>query len=466
LPRRGSRVRISSSAPFVQTASPSLRSIYTLSTSTLNRLAPTQVELDIPIGADELAAAEERAFRKLVKNVRLPGFRQGKAPRKVFEQAYGPGAVTAQAVDEVVPEAYARALREHQLDPVDHPHLEIVEETDGRPTRVKATVHVRPEIELQPYSALPVAATPEPVTDDEIERSLQALARERGTLVPVDRPAHLGDVVTVDYEGRVDGNAFDGGAATGSVIELAEGRFIPGFASGIAGMKSGDTKQVSATFPADYSVAELAGKEADFSVTLHDVKALEVPAIDDEFARAVADRPLEDLRADVRKRLEALSNARARRATGSAIVERLVTTHEVPLPEVMVEAEIERLMGDAAAAAAQSGVSFAQYLERVGQTEDELRVQLRAEAESRVKGTLLVEQIAKQENIVATPADLADELEALSRQYGQPVAKVRKALGNSVVALMDGIVRTKTLDYLIDRAGPAAPVIETPGTPA
>jgi trigger factor len=365
-----------------------------------------------------------------------------------------------------VPEAYARALREHQLDPVDHPHLEIVEETDGRPTRVKATVHVRPEIELQPYSALPVAATPEPVTDEEVERSLQALARERGTLVPADRPAHLGDVVTVDYEGRVDGNPFDGGAATGSVIELAEGRFIPGFASGIAGMKAGETKQIAATFPADYSVSDLAGKEADFTVTLHDVKALEVPAIDDEFARAVADRPLDDLRTDVRKRLEALSNARARRATGSAIVERLVGTHEVPLPEVMVEAEIERLMGDAAAAAAQSGVSFAQYLERSGQSEDELRVQLRAEAESRVKGTLLVEQIAKQENIVATPADLAEELEALSRQYGQPVAKVRKALGNSVVALMDGIVRTKTLDYLIDRAGPAAPVIETPGAPA
>jgi trigger factor len=442
-----------------------LRSIKHLSTSTINRLAPTQVELDIPIGAEELAAAEERAFRKLVKNVRLPGFRQGKAPRKVFEQAYGPGAVTAQAVDEVVPEAYARALREHQLDPVDHPHMEIIEELDGRPTRVKATVQVRPEITLQPYSGLPVAATPEPVTDDEIDRSLQALARERGTLVPVDRPAHLGDILTVDYEGRVEGETFEGGSASGSVIELAEGRFIPGFATGIAGMKAGETKHVAATFPADYSVSELAGKEADFTVTLHDVKALEVPAIDDDFARSVADRSLEELRADVRKRLEALSVARARRATGSAIVETLVGSHEVPLPEVMVEAELERLMGDAAAGAAQSGVAFSDYLERIGKTEDEMRADLRQEAESRVKGTLLVERIAKEENIVATPADLADELEALSRQYRQPVAKVRKALGNSVVALMDGIVRTKTLDFLIDRAGPAAPVAETPASP-
>jgi trigger factor len=442
-----------------------LRSIKHLSTSTINRLAPTQVELDIPIGAEELAAAEERAFRKLVKNVRLPGFRQGKAPRKVFEQAYGPGAVTAQAVDEVVPEAYARALREHQLDPVDHPHMEIVEELDGRPTRVKATVQVRPEITLQPYSGLPVAATPEPVTDDEIDRSLQALARERGTLVPVDRPAHLGDILTVDYEGRVEGETFEGGSASGSVIELAEGRFIPGFATGIAGMKAGETKHVAATFPADYSVSELAGKEADFTVTLHDVKALEVPAIDDDFARSVADRSLEELRADVRKRLEALSVARARRATGSAIVETLVGSHDVPLPEVMVEAELERLMGDAAAGAAQSGVAFSDYLERIGKTEDEMRAELRQEAESRVKGTLLVERIAKEENIVATPADLADELEALSRQYRQPVAKVRKALGNSVVALMDGIVRTKTLDFLIDRAGPAAPAAETPASP-
>jgi trigger factor len=398
--------------------------------------------------------------------VRLPGFRQGKAPRKVFEQAYGSGSITAQAVDEVVPEAYAKALREHQLDPVDHPHMEIVEETDGRPSRVKATVQVRPEIALQPYDALPVAANPETVSDDEVERSLQALARERGTLVPADRPAHLGDVVTVDYEGKVDGNAFDGGAATGSVIELSEGRFIPGFATGIAGMKAGETKQIAATFPADYSVSDLAGKDADFTVTLHDVKTLEVPAIDDEFARSVSGRSLEELRTDVRKRLEALATARARRATGSAIVQHLVSTHDVPLPEVMVEAELERLMGDAAANAAQSGIAFADFLERSGKTEDQLRTELRDEAESRVKGTLLVEQIARQEHIVATPADLAEELEALSRQYGQPVAKVRKALGNSVVALMDGIVRTKTLDFLIDRAGPAAPALETPAPSA
>jgi trigger factor len=398
--------------------------------------------------------------------VRLPGFRQGKAPRKVFEQAYGPGSITAQAVDEVVPEAYAKALREHQLDPVDHPHMEIVEEVDGRPTRVKATVHVRPEIELQPYDALPVAAQPETVNDEEVDRSLQALARERGTLVPADRPAHLGDVVTVDYEGKVGGDAFEGGAATGSVIELAEGRFIPGFATGIAGMKPGETKQVAATFPPDYTVSDLAGKEADFRVTLHDVKALEVPPIDDEFARSVSGRSLEELRADVRKRLEALATARARRATGSAIVQHLVATHEVPLPEVMVEAELERLMGDAAANAAQNGIAFADFLERSGKSEEQLRTELRDEAESRVKGTLLVEQIARQEHIVATPADLAEELEALSRQYGQPVAKVRKALGNSVVALMDGIVRTKTLDFLIDRAGPPAPVIETPASPA
>ncbi|HXM07828.1 MAG TPA: trigger factor, partial [Candidatus Acidoferrum sp.] len=275
MPRRGSRVRISSSAPFELSAFSSEHKH--LSTSTVNRLAPTQVELDIPIGADELVAAEERAFRKLVKNVRLPGFRQGKAPRKVFEQAYGSGSITAQAVDEVVPEAYAKALREHQLEPVDHPHMEIVEETDGRPTRVKATVQVRPEIALQPYHALPVAANPETVSDEEVERSLQALARERGTLVPADRPAHLGDVVTVDYEGKVGGETFEGGSASNSVIELAEGRFIPGFAAGIAGMKAGETKQVAATFPVDYSISDLAGKDADFTVTLHDVKTLEAP---------------------------------------------------------------------------------------------------------------------------------------------------------------------------------------------
>ncbi len=424
----------------------------------MTRLAPTQVELEIPIGLDELAAAEERAFRKLVKNVRLPGFRQGKVPRKVFEQAYGSNAITSQAVEEVVPEVYAKAVREHDLEPVNRPKMEVLEETDGRPTRVKATVEVRPEIVLQQYKGVPVSRPAVVVTDDDVERSLQALAKERAMLVPVERPAQLGDVVTLDYEGKIDGVVFEGGSASGESTELTEGRFIPGFVAGIVGMSAGETKDVAAQFPDGYAQPELAGKDAVFTVALRDVKRFDLPEIDDEFAASVSDnRTVAELRADVRRRLEAISASRERRGVANAVLDSLVREHDFALPETMVDAELDHLMNDAASAAARAGVEFEQYLVQLGKSEEELRAQYRADAQVRVKTTLLVEQIAKKENIVATPADIAEELDALARQYRQPVAKVRKALGSNVLSLMEGIVRNKTLEFLVDHAEVTSP---------
>ncbi len=207
-----------------------------MTSSTLTRLAPTQVALEFSITGQEIAAAEERAFRKLVKNVRLPGFRKGKVPRKIFEQNYGTDALTREAVDEVVPQEYAKALAEHDLQPVERPQIEVLEEDAGRPTRVKATVEVRPAIELHGYKGVAVTRAAMPVTDADVETSLRALAKERATLVPVQRAARLGDVATLDYAGTIDGAPFEGGNASGQVTELSEGRFIPGFVTGIVGM--------------------------------------------------------------------------------------------------------------------------------------------------------------------------------------------------------------------------------------
>jgi len=356
-------------------------------------------------------------------------------------------------MEEVLPDAFAKAVREHDLEPVDRPKMEVLEQSEGRPTRLRATVEVRPSIELGEYKGLKIDRPPIDVTDDDVERSLAALARERATLVPAERAAQIGDVVTIDYAGTIDGEAFEGGTASGQVTELARERFIPGFVDGIAGMKAGESKDVEARFPEEYEQAHLAGKTAIFAVTLHEVKELEVPPIDDEFAKAISkNETLADLREDVRRRLHAIAESRARRVVGNAIVEKLLAAHDFPLPETLVGAEVDHLVNDAASNAARAGSTFEAYLEAIGKTEDELRAQYRPEAETRVKSTLLVEQVAKREGIVATPADIQEELEALSRQYGQPVARIRKALGNSLLSLMDGIVRNKTLDFLIDNA--------------
>jgi trigger factor len=411
-----------------------------MTSSTLTRLAPTEVALEFSITGQELAEAEDRAFRKLVREVRLPGFRQGKVPRKIFEQAYGSEAVTNQAVEDLVPEAYAKAVREHDLDPVDRPKLEVLEESEGRPTRLKATVEVRPSIELRPYKGVSVSGPPVEVTDGDVERSLAALAKERALLVPVSRPAQLDDVATLDYEGTIDGVPFEGGQAAGQTVELSEGRFVPGFVAGIVGMSPGESKNVELRFPDDYPSAAVAGKPAVFAVKLHDLKEFELPPLDDELAKAVSNnQTLDELRADLRRRLAAVASGRARRIIGNTILERLLAEHDFALPPSMVEGEIDRIMEDATTAAS-------------GKAEAEPRESYRGEAESRVKTTLLIEQIAKAEKITATPGDIAAELEVLSRRYGQPAARIRKALGNNLLSLMDGIVRSKTLELLIDNA--------------
>src|SRR5579863_8655561 len=356
-------------------------------------------------------------------------------------------------MEDVVPEVYAKAVREHALDPVDRPKMELLPEEEGKPRLLKATVDVRPEIDLGEYKGIAVQREAVTIADADVDRSIEALAKERATLVPVNRPAALGDVVTMDFEGKIDGVAFEGGTAKGQMTELDESRFIPGFASGIAGMSAGESKDVEATFPSDYYEADLAGKTAVFAVTVHDVKAFELPAIDDEFAKSISDnQTVDELRADVRKRLEAIAEGRGRRAVGNAVMEKLIGSREFPLPDVMVDREIDAMVNDTATQAARDGVSFDDYLKEAGKSVDDLRNEFRDSARTRVKGTLLIEAIAKAENINATPADVAEELASLSRQYGQPVDRIRKALGNNVLSLMDGIVRNKTLDFLIDNA--------------
>lgn len=424
-----------------------------MTSSTLTRLAPTEVALEFSITDQELAAAEERAYRKLVRDVRLPGFRKGHVPRKIFEQTYGSDTLTSQAVDDVVPDLYAKALREHDLDPVDRPKLEVLERNGSRPTKLKATVEVRPPIELHDYKSVVVRVPSFAVSDEEVERSLNALAKERATLVPVTRPARMGDLATLDYTGTIDGVPFDGGSAEGQTVELNEGRFVPGFATGIAGMEPGQRRDVEARFPDDYPVADLAGKTATFAIALHELKEFELPPIDDDFARSVSnDKNLDELRAELRHRLESVATARSRRAVANKVMEQLVASHEVPLPATMVEHEIDRLMEDAAADSPGGPVGVHEFVERSEKSEAEVREAFRPEAQSRVKSTLLVEAIAKKENLVATPADIAAEVEILARRYGQPAARVRKALGNNILSLMDGIVRNKTLELLVDNA--------------
>ena len=420
----------------------------------VKHLDPTQVELEIAISEEELDAARERAFRAMVKNVRIAGFRPGKAPRKIFEAQYGTAAIEERAMDAVVPTAYSRALQENDLDPVDQPQMELLPEEEGQPLRVRATVFVRPHFDLGTYKGIALEGARATVTDAELDEAMAKLRKDQGTLVPVERPVTLGDTPTIDYLGKVDGVAFDGGAAESQPTEILEERFIPGFASGIVGMSAGETKDIEAHFPADYGNAELAGKTAVFTITVHENKVTELPALDDDFAKRFGreDGTLASLSDELRTRLEAQKRQNQRRALTGTLLEKLMAAHELPLPSVLVERESENLANEARSYVERAGLTWDAYLEGQGKTQDAVAADYRSEAEKRVKSSLLIEAIAKAESITATNADIEAEIAQLSRQYGQPREAILEMLRSNFNALVDGVVRTKTVEWLLDHA--------------
>ncbi len=424
-------------------------------TATVKHLDPTQVELEIAIPQADLESARERAFRELSKNARIPGFRPGKVPRKIFEAQYGSQGIEERAMDAVVPKAYSQALQDNDLEPLERPQMELLPvEDEAGPLRLRATVAVRPQFELGNYKGIEVSGPSIEVTDKDMNDALTQLAKDAGTLNPVDREVQIGDTPTIDYAGKIDGVAFEGGTAQNQATEILEDRFIPGFATGIVGMKAGETKDIETKFPDDYQATELAGKTAIFTITVHENKVGEPAALDDELAKKFKgeDATLDALKDDLRNRLEANAIERRKRAVSGAILEKVLAANDVPLPEVMVKAEAEGLENEAKSYIERAGMEWSTYLEEQKKSEDELRAEYRTEAEKRVKTTLVLEAIAKAEHISATGDDIEAEVQNLSRQYQQPREVIMNMLRENVNALIDGIVRTKTVEFLIDNA--------------
>ena len=425
-------------------------------TATVRKLAPTEVELDIEISAPDFEAARERAFRKLVKQYRLPGFRPGRVPRPIFERHIGTEAIDHQAVEDVVPDAYSKALKEHNLDPVDRPHIDLERLDDGKALRIKATVSIRPDITLADYRGIAVEKQPVVVTDDEVERSLQALRKRAAVLEPVtDRGIQAGDVVTMDYVGTIDGEPFEGGTATGHSTEVTSEKFVPGFAEQLYGAKPGDKRTVKVTFPDGYHAESLAGKEAIFDVTIHDVRHPQLPDVDEALVKQVSDHETVDaLRADIRKRLVAVGEAQAREAMQKQMIAALLARHDFPLPVVLVDREVDSLLADAKSYMQSIGRAWSEYLAAKGVDERGLSAEYRTEAERRVKTALILEEIARAEGINVTTQDLESELEHLARSYGRSreamIDVVRRNTGFE--PLIDSVRKQKTIEFLLQQA--------------
>ena len=441
--------------------------------ATLKQLDATRVELEIPIPPEELEVARTRAFHQLVKRAKIPGFRPGKVPRGIFEQHYGRGMIEERAIEEIVPQVYEKAIEELDLYPLANPDVELLpSEKEGEPLRVKATVTVRPEIALGDYKGIEVAQERDKATDEEVETSLESLRREAAVLVPVERGIQAGDVATLDYEGKIDGEPFEGGKAEKQPTEIDAERFIPGFIDAILGMKAGETKEFDVTFPDDFPKAELAGKKATFTVTVHEVKERELPPLDDALAERIAGKPMTllELKVDLRRRLDAVAAAKARRTMSEHLVNKLLETHDFPLPAVLVDHEIDALLEDYRSWALTTGSAsdnpavhtdpeersrrWAEVLAEMGKTEEEVRAGFRADAERRVKTSLLLGAIARAEGIEATREDIDRELEHVAAQYRQPKERMLQLLASNMGSVVAGIVRNKTIDRLLNQANP------------
>ena len=419
------------------------------------KLSSNKAKLSFTFTAEEFDEAMRQAFLKMRKSISLPGFRKGKAPRSMVEAMYGEGIFYDDAVNLLFPDAYEKAVKEQNLDPVDHPEYDLKEIGSGKDLKLDVEVYVRPDVTLGDYKGLEVEIERQEVTDEsvnaEIERDRDKASR---TIDVDDRPVQNGDTVDIDYAGTIDGVPFAGGTAEHQTLEIGSGSFIPGFEDQIVGMQIGEEKDLHVTFPAEYHSDEVAGKDAIFHVKLHGIQAVEKPELDDDFAADVSDfDTFEAYKADVVKRLTERVNRSNENAAKNALIDKAVDNAEVDIPRAMIESQGDYMIREMELNAAYQGIRLDDYLKYMGMTREALKAQNEPEAERRVKTELVIEAIRKAEGIEATEEDIEKETARQAEQYGQDVEDFRNGLTDQQKEyLKDDAAITKVLDLLMKGA--------------
>lgn len=410
--------------------------------------------LTVEVPAEEVNAGLDQAFKKVVKQVQAPGFRKGKMPRKMFEKMYGVEALYNDALDFILPEAYANAVEEADIEPIDRPEIDIEQMEQGKALIFKAIVTLKPEVNLGDYKGLEVTRQSTVVTDDEIEEQLKARQQTFAEMVVKEEGAvEDGDTVNIDFEGFVDGEAFEGGKAEQYDLVVGSGSFIPGFEEQLIGVKAGEEKDVEVNFPEEYHAAELAGKPAVFKVKVHEIKAKELPELNDELAKEIDEEVenLDALRAKLKEKTAEEKKAASDSALRDDLVEAAARNAEVDIPEVMIENEVNRMMDEFSQRLQMQGMNLDLYFQFSGQDEEALRSQMREDASQRVRVSLTLEAIGKAENIEVTEEEINAELEKMSEQFGMEIEKIKATLGGTSV-LENDLRFSKTVELLVDNA--------------
>ncbi len=389
------------------------------------KLENSKVSLEIQVEKAEFEAAMERSYKKNVSKITVPGFRKGKAPRRMIERMYGEHVFTEDALNFAYPSAYEQAIAELGLEPVDRAEVDIVDlDADG--FVFKAIVTVKPEVKLGAYKGLTADKIKPEVTELDIERELEQLRMRNSRLVSVERAAKDGDTVVIDFEGFVDGVAFEGGKAEKHNLKLGSGQFIPGFEDQLIGAEAGADVDVNVTFPTEYQADDLAGKEAVFKVKVHEVKETEEPVMDDEFAKDVSEcDTMDELKKSIETKLMENREQISNEGFENLLLDQIIENMEAEIPEIMIENQLDRIVDDFANRLMSQGLSMEGYLQMSGTDMESFRKNFRTSAERQVKITLALEAITKAENLEITDEDIDAEYTKLAEQYGMAVERVK-----------------------------------------
>lgn len=406
------------------------------------------------IGQDKIKPALDQAFNKVKKNLNAPGFRKGHMPRAVFNQQFGEEALYEDALNALLPAAYQAAVAELSLDVVAQPKIDIQSMEKGQEWTLTAEVVTKPEVKLGDYKNLEVSVeASKEVTDAEVDEKVERERNNLAELIVKEGAAELGDTVVIDFVGSVDGVEFDGGKGENFSLELGSGQFIPGFEDQLVGAKGGETVEVNVTFPEQYQAEDLAGKDAKFVTTVHEVKAKEVPALDDELAKDIDEEveTLDELKAKYRKELESAKEIAFDDAVEGAALELAVANAEiVELPEEMIHDEVHRAMNEFMGNMQRQGISPEMYFQLTGTTEEDLHKQYEADADKRVKTNLVIEAIAKAEGFEASDEEIEKEINNLASEYNMEVEQVRNLL--SADMLKHDIAMKKAVEVVTSTA--------------
>lgn len=411
-------------------------------------------KLTFEVSAEDFKEGMDKAFKKVVKQVNAPGFRKGKMPRKMFNQMYGEEALYNDAIDIVLPVAYDAAVRAEGLEPIASPEIDIEKLEKGEPVVFTAIVPLKPEVKLGEYKGLEATRQETKVTDEEIDMELQTRRESMAEMVvKEDGAIEEGDTANINFDGYSEGEAFEGGKAENYDLAVGSGSFIPGFEEQLIGLKTGDEKDVELTFPEEYHAAELAGKPAVFKVKINEVKAKEVPELDDELAKEMDEdvETVDELRKKMKENLETEKSSASETALRDDLVEAAARNAEFEVPEEMVESETNRMVDEFGQRLSMQGMNLDLYYQFSGQDEASLRKQMHDDAVSRVRVSLTLEAIGKEENVEVTEEEINEELNKMSEQFNMDIEQIKTALGGTEM-LENDLRFNKTVQLLVDNA--------------